>query len=129
MQVIDKLQHYHSAISQSVMWEKLHPELMKLKTLIFLTGSGLTAILDAIFIVIYIAIMVSYSLPLTLVTLSIIPLIALITIFILNVRRQLRQQAVENAKVQSHLVESLSAIETIKAEQYDVMLLIIGEKL
>ena len=86
----------------------------------FLTGSGLTVILDAIFIVIYIAIMVSYSLPLTLVTLSIIPLIALITIFISPiVRRLLRQQAVENAKVQSHLVESLSAIETIKAEQYE----------
>ena len=86
----------------------------------FLTGSGLTVILDAIFIVIYIAIMVSYSLPLTLVTLSIIPLIALITIFISPiVRRLLRQQAVENAKVQSHLVESLSAIETIKAEQFE----------
>ncbi len=86
----------------------------------FLTGSGLTVILDAIFIVIYIAIMVSYSLPLTLVTLSIIPLIALITIFISPIiRRLLRQQAVENAKVQSHLVESLSAIETIKAEQYE----------
>ena len=86
----------------------------------FLTGSGLTVILDAIFIVIYIAIMVSYSLPLTLVTPSIIPLIALITIFISPmIRRLLRQQAVENAKVQSHLVESLSAIETIKAEQYE----------
>ena len=86
----------------------------------FLTGSGLTVILDAIFIVIYIAIMISYSLPLTLVTLSIIPLIALITVFISPiVRRLLRQQAVENAKVQSHLVESLSAIETIKAEQYE----------
>ena len=86
----------------------------------FLTGSGLTVILDAIFIVIYIAIMISYSLPLTLVTLSIIPLIAIITVFISPiVRRLLRQQAVENAKVQSHLVESLSAIETIKAEQYE----------
>ncbi|MDC3089358.1 peptidase domain-containing ABC transporter, partial [Prochlorococcus sp. AH-716-N03] len=86
----------------------------------FLTGSGLTVILDAIFIVIYIAIMVSYSLPLTLVTLSIIPLITLITILISPIiRRLLRQQAIENAKVQSHLVESLSAIETIKAEQYE----------
>ena len=86
----------------------------------FLTGSGLTVILDAIFIVIYIAIMVSYSLPLTLVTLSIIPLIGLITIFISPIiRRLLRQQAIENAKVQSHLVESLSAIETIKAEQFE----------
>ena len=64
--------------------------------------------------------MVSYSLPLTLVTLSIIPLIGLITIFISPIiRRLLRQQAIENAKVQSHLVESLSAIETIKAEQFE----------
>jgi len=45
---------------------------------------------------------------------------AIITVLISPiVRRLLRQQAVENAKVQSHLVESLSAIETIKAEQYE----------
>lgn len=83
----------------------------------FLTGSLLSLALDAVFSVIYIAVMVVYSGVLTIVTLGVIPLFLGLTLVASPViRGQLRKAAERNAATQSLLVESLSGVQTIKAQ-------------
>ena len=90
-------------------------ELEKIRN--FLTGTALTILLDGIFSVIYIAVMLAYSVKLTIWTLSVIPFFIVLTVFISPIiKRQLREQAEANAKVNSHLVETISGIETIKGQ-------------
>jgi ATP-binding cassette, subfamily B, bacterial HlyB/CyaB len=87
----------------------------------FLTGTALTVVIDAIFSVIYIAVMLFYSWQLTLVTLGTVPLFALLTICISPiVRRQLEFKAERYADAQSYLVEVLSGMQTIKAQHLEL---------
>lgn len=87
----------------------------------FLTGTALTVVLDAIFSVIYIAVMLFYSWLLTIVALATVPLFALLTIFVSPVvRRQLRTKAERYADVQSYLVEVLSGMQTVKAQNIEL---------
>jgi ATP-binding cassette, subfamily B, bacterial HlyB/CyaB len=87
----------------------------------FLTGTALTVVIDAIFSVIYIAVMLFYSWQLTLVTLGTVPLFALLTICISPiVRRQLEFKAERYADAQSYLVEVLSGMQTIKAQHIEL---------
>ena len=86
----------------------------------FLTGSLLTLALDAVFSVIYIAVMVVYSGVLTAVTLGVIPLFLALT-FIASpaIKSQLRKAAEKNASTQSLLVEALNGVQTIKAQNVE----------
>lgn len=87
----------------------------------FLTGTALTVVLDAIFSVIYIIVMFVYSPLLTFVAIGIIPIfVALTLIFSPVIRRQLRAKAERNADTQSHLVEVLSGIQTVKAQNIEL---------
>ena len=87
----------------------------------FLTGTALTVVLDAVFSVIYIVVMFIYSWMLALVALATLPFFALLTfIFSPIVRRQLRTKAERNAQAQSHLVEVLSGIQTVKAQNIEL---------
>ncbi|MGI0481620.1 peptidase domain-containing ABC transporter [Geminocystis sp. CENA526] len=87
----------------------------------FLTGTALTVVLDAIFSVIYIAVMFVYSPLLSFVALGIIPIfVALTLIFSPLIRRQLRAKAERNAETQSHLVEIMSGIQTVKAQNIEL---------
>lgn len=87
----------------------------------FLTGTALTVVLDCIFSVIYVVVMFLYSPLLTAVTLSIIPVfIALTLIFSPTIRRQLRTKAERNAETQSYLVEVLTGIQTVKAQNIEL---------
>ena len=93
-------------------------ELEKIRN--FLTGQALTTILDAIFSLIYIVVMVIYSWLLTLIALGVVPIQILITIIGTPlIRRQIREIARENAKTQSHLVEVLTGIQTVKAQNVE----------
>ena len=95
-------------------------ELEKIRS--FLTGQALTTVLDAAFSVIYIVVMVFYSWALTLVALAVVPIqVALTLIGAPLFRRQTRATAQENAKTQSHLVEVLSGIQTVKAQNVEMM--------
>ncbi len=87
----------------------------------FLTGTALTVVLDAVFSVIYIVVMFIYSWILALVALATLPLFAILT-FVVSpiVRRQLRFKAERNAEAQSHLVEILSGIQTVKAQNIEL---------
>ena len=83
----------------------------------FLTGSLLTLGLDALFSIIYVAVMMVYSGVLTAVTLGVIPLfIALTFIASPAIKAQLRKASEKNAATQALLVESLSGVQTIKAQ-------------
>ena len=83
----------------------------------FLTGTALTVVLDAVFSVIYIAVMLLYSPLLTLWALAVVPFfIGLTAAASPVIRRQLREQAEANARVQSHLVETLGGMETVKGQ-------------
>lgn len=87
----------------------------------FLTGTALTVVLDAVFSVVYIAVMLLYSPLLTAVSLAIIPVfIALTLIFSPTIRRQLRVKAERNAETQSYLVEVLTGIQTVKAQNIEL---------
>ena len=87
----------------------------------FLTGTALTVVLDAIFSVVYIVVMFIYSWLLTLVTLAVIPLFVLLTVLVSPiVRRQLRSKAERQAETQSYLVEVLSGISTVKAQNIEL---------
>lgn len=87
----------------------------------FLTGTALTVVLDAIFSVIYIVVMFMYSWVLALVSLATIPLFVLLA-FVASplIRRQLRVKAERNAETQSYLVEVVSGIQTVKAQNMEL---------
>lgn len=87
----------------------------------FLTGTALTVVLDAVFSVLYIVVMFIYSWLLTLVALATIPLFVLVTLMAAPVvRKQLRVKSERNASTQSLLVESLSGIQTVKAQNIEL---------
>ena len=87
----------------------------------FLTGTALTVVLDAVFAVIYIAVMLLYSVQLTFWALGVVPLFVGVTFVSAPViRKQLRDQAQANARVQSHLVETLSGMETVKGQSMEI---------
>jgi ATP-binding cassette, subfamily B, bacterial HlyB/CyaB len=87
----------------------------------FLTGTALTVVLDAVFSVVYIAVMVFYSWLLTIVALATVPLFALMTILVSPIiRKQTRLKAERNAETQSYLVEVVSGIQTVKAQNIEL---------
>jgi ATP-binding cassette, subfamily B, bacterial HlyB/CyaB len=87
----------------------------------FLTGTALTVVLDAVFSVVYIIVMLFYSWQLTLVGLGTIPVFVIITLIAApTVSRQLRRKAERNAETQSYLVEVMSGIQTVKAQNIEL---------
>ncbi|MEH2043014.1 peptidase domain-containing ABC transporter [Nostoc sp.] len=87
----------------------------------FLTGTALTVGLDALFSVVYIGVMLIYSWQLTLVGLSTIPVFVVITLIASpTISRQLRAKAERNAETQSYLVEVMSGIQTVKAQNIEL---------
>ena len=95
-------------------------ELEKIRN--FLTGQALTTLLDACFSVIYILVMVVYSWLLTLIALAVLPIqVGLTLIGAPLFRRQYRQAAEANAKTQSHLVEVLTGIQTVKSQNVEMV--------
>ena len=87
----------------------------------FLTSTAITVFLDAIFSLIYIGVMMLYSVKLTFMALTILPLFIILTFIIAPInKKQLRKQAESKAKVQGHLVEALNGIETIKGQGMEI---------
>jgi ATP-binding cassette subfamily B protein len=95
-------------------------ELEKIRN--FLTGQALITVLDAAFSVIYIVVMALYSWLLTIIALAVLPIQIAITLLGAPLfRRQYRQAAEENARTQSHLVEVLTSIQTVKAQNVEMV--------
>ncbi len=87
----------------------------------FLTGTALTVVLDSVFSVVYIVVMIIYSPLLTAVSLGIVPIFVVLTlVFSPLIRKQLRLKAERNAQTQSYLVEVMSGIQTVKAQNIEL---------
>lgn len=87
----------------------------------FLTGTAITSALDLLFATIYILIMLMYSPLLTAVALGTVPLYVAMILFIAPVyRRLIRKQAQFSARTQSHLIETLGGIQTVKAQHFEL---------
>ncbi|KGF72017.1 peptidase C39 [Neosynechococcus sphagnicola sy1] len=87
----------------------------------FLTGTALTAVLDSVFSVIYIVVMFIYNVPMTLIALSVVPLFGILTAIASPLRRQqLRAKAARAGETQAYLVEVVSGIQTVKAQNIEL---------
>lgn len=87
----------------------------------FMTGTALTIVLDAIFSVIYIAVMLSYSPMLTAVALGVVPVLGLMIVLINPlVLRLIKQRNARFADSQSYLVEVVTGIQTVKAQNIEL---------
>jgi ATP-binding cassette, subfamily B, bacterial HlyB/CyaB len=86
----------------------------------FLTGTALTAALDVLFSVFYIAVMFLYSTQLTICVLLTVPIVVGSTLLVATIQEKLiRIKSDQNAKVQSYLIETLSGIFTVKAQNME----------
>ena len=95
-------------------------ELEKIRN--FITGQGITTIIDALLSIVYIFVMLIYSVKLTLIALIVIPIQVLLTFLGAPIfRRQFRESAEKNAKTQSHLVEVLTGIQTVKSQNIEMV--------
>jgi subfamily B ATP-binding cassette protein HlyB/CyaB len=82
----------------------------------FLTGNALTLVLDVAFSVVFIAVMLLYSVPLTLIVLASLPLYALLSAAVVPVLRvRLDEKFARGAENQALLVESITGVQTLKA--------------
>ncbi|MEG3860893.1 peptidase domain-containing ABC transporter [Microcoleus sp. herbarium12] len=87
----------------------------------FMTSTALTVVLDAVFSVVYVAVMLSYSVQLTFVSLAVVPILALMIILINPlVLRLIKQRNMRFADSQSYLVEVVSGIQTVKAQNIEL---------
>ena len=85
----------------------------------FLTSTALTVILDAVFALIYIAVMLLYSVQLTFWALAVVPFFVGVTIVSSPlIRSQLRDQAEANAKVQSQWWKALGGWKPSRARTW-----------
>jgi subfamily B ATP-binding cassette protein HlyB/CyaB len=82
----------------------------------FLTGNGMTLVLDVMFSFVFLSVMLWYSAWLTLIVVVSIPIyIALSMVFTPILRARLNDKFNKGAENQSFLVETLSGIDTVKA--------------
>ncbi|WP_418125412.1 type I secretion system permease/ATPase [Variovorax sp. 160MFSha2.1] len=82
----------------------------------FLTGNALTVLLDVVFSIVFIAVMLFYSVPLTLIVLASMPLYFGLSLAVVPIlRRRLDEKFARGAENQAMLVETVSAIQTVKA--------------
>ena len=82
----------------------------------FITGTGLLTVLDVFFSVVFIAFMMWYSVPLTLIALAVTPLYLIQNILALPIIQQ-KMESFARARTVSNafMVESITNIETVKA--------------
>ena len=89
-------------------------ENMKIRS--FLTNTALTLVLDTVLITVYVSLMFYYNTQLALITLLFIPIFVVITLAFTPILKSLNVDSfAANAESESHLIESINAIDTIKA--------------
>ena len=88
----------------------------------FLTGNALTVVLDGFFSLVFIAVMLFYSVPLTLIVLASLPVYFGISLAVVPVlRRRLDTKFARGAENQAMLVETVTGIQTVKATALEPM--------
>ncbi len=87
----------------------------------FLTGTALVSVLNIVFAGIYLVVMIIYSPLLTAVALSTLPLYLLLVFGVAPIYKHLiRKRAAAQARTQSHLIEVLGGIQTVKAQHFEL---------
>ena len=87
----------------------------------FMTGTALVSVLNLVFALLYLIVMVIYSPFLTAIALSTLPLYFLLVFGIAPIYKTLiRRRAKAHAKTQSHLIEILTGINTVKAQHFEL---------
>ena len=87
----------------------------------FLTGTALVSALNIIFALLYLVVMLVYSPFLTAIALSTLPLYVLLVFGVAPIYKNLiRKRAVAQARTQSHLIEILGGIQTVKAQHFEL---------
>ncbi|MBH1966073.1 MAG: type I secretion system permease/ATPase [Comamonadaceae bacterium] len=82
----------------------------------FLTGNALTVVLDVMFSIIFVAVMLFYSVPLTFIVLVSLPLYFGLSLMVVPIlRRRLDTKFARGAENQAMLVETIAGIQTVKA--------------
>ncbi|WP_411725504.1 type I secretion system permease/ATPase [Methyloglobulus sp.] len=82
----------------------------------FLTGNAITLVLDLLFSVVFIAVMLTYSRPLTLIVVMSLPCYVILSLsFTPLLRVRLHEKFNRGAENQAFLVETISGIDTVKA--------------
>ena len=82
----------------------------------FLTGNALTVLLDVVFSILFVAVMLFYSVPLTLIVLVSLPLYFGLSLAVVPIlRRRLDVKFARGAENQAMLVETVTGIQTVKA--------------
>jgi ATP-binding cassette subfamily B protein len=82
----------------------------------FMTNTALTLVLDSILIVVYLSLMFYYNIQLTLLVLIFIPVFIAITLSFTPVLKRLNMDSfAARAEARSHLIESINAVDTVKA--------------
>ena len=82
----------------------------------FLTGNALTLLLDVLFSMVFVAVMLFYSVPLTLIVLASLPVYVILSLLVVPVlRRRLDEKFARGAENQALLVESVTGVQTVKA--------------
>ncbi|NKF23346.1 peptidase domain-containing ABC transporter [Solimonas marina] len=86
----------------------------------FITGAAVSIVLDLPFLFVFLAVMFAYSWQLTLIAVSILAIIALISLAVRPLfREHLNRQFLQGAKSQSFLTEYISGMETVKSLQME----------
>ena len=89
----------------------------------FLTGQGLTSVLDLLFTLVFIAVLFVYSTKLTLVILASIPIYLLIALILRPLlRKQIDEKFNRGARAQQFLVESIVGAQTLKSASVEPMM-------
>lgn len=82
----------------------------------FLTGTPLSSILDAIFIIVYIVVLFFYSVPLTFVVIASIPVFVILSLVVNPLfKKRLDEKFYAGSEAQSFLVESITGVQTVKS--------------
>ncbi len=82
----------------------------------FLNGNALTLVLDVVFSVLFVGVMLLYSVKLTLIVLASLPLYLLLSLAVVPVlRARLEEKFARGAENQALLVESITGAQTVKA--------------
>lgn len=82
----------------------------------FITGSGLTVVLDTIFTVVYIIAMFMYSSYLSLITLLMLPLYIILNLIVTPIyRKRLNDKFTAGTENEAFLIETVTGIQTVKS--------------
>jgi len=86
----------------------------------FITGAAASLVLDVPFLVVFLAVMLWYSVPLTLIAVALIGVLAAASLAVTPLlRRRINDQFLIGARNQSFVTEHVAAMETVKALQME----------